>query len=93
MKQFPLGVVIHDEKKGPYKTLPSKITEVGECQYLLEIQEGKFHQVKKMFESLGNLVVVLQRTKIGTLELGDLAIGEYRELTPAELALLRQQLY
>ncbi len=41
-----------------------------------------------MLEAIGSKVLKLVRTKIGSLRIGDLPIGSYRELTPAEVALL-----
>ncbi|HEY0828756.1 MAG TPA: pseudouridine synthase [Bacilli bacterium] len=55
----------------------------------LTIQEGKFHQVKRMFLARGKKVTFLKRLSMGPLRLDDsLAPGEYRELTENELAVL-----
>lgn len=52
----------------------------------LTIQEGKFHQVKRMFEAVGKRVTYLKRISMGSLTLDEnLALGEYRELTTEEL--------
>jgi 16S rRNA pseudouridine516 synthase len=52
----------------------------------IEICEGKFHQVRRMFASVGCKVVYLKRLAIGGLELDPyLALGEYRELEMDEL--------
>ena len=52
----------------------------------LTIQEGKFHQVKRMFEAVGKKVVYLKRLSMGTLKLDEnLKLGEYRALTEEEL--------
>ncbi|WP_213335247.1 16S rRNA pseudouridine(516) synthase [Enterococcus casseliflavus] len=52
----------------------------------LEIAEGKFHQVKKMFLARGKKVIQLKRTAMGSLVLpDDLAVGSYRSLTQEEL--------
>ena len=57
---------------------------------MITIQEGKFHQVKRMFEAVGKKVTYLKRTVVGTLPLDeDLEEGEYRELTDEELAILK----
>lgn len=54
------------------------------------IQEGKFHQVKRMFQAVGKKVVYLRRIAFGPLTLPeDLPIGEYRELTEEEISALR----
>lgn len=50
------------------------------------IQEGKFHQVKRMFQAVGKQVIYLRRTGFGCLTLTkDLALGEYRKLTEEEI--------
>lgn len=54
------------------------------------IQEGKYHQVKRMFEALGKKVMYLQRIEFGGLKLDEeLEEGEYRELTEEELSILK----
>lgn len=56
----------------------------------LTITEGKFHQVKRMFEAVGKKVVYLKRLSMGPLVLPkELAPGEYRALTGEELAALK----
>ena len=53
----------------------------------LTICEGKFHQVKRMFQAVGKEVVYLKRLQMGTLILDEsLKPGEYRELTEQEIA-------
>jgi 16S rRNA pseudouridine516 synthase len=57
-----------------------------ESEILLTIQEGKYHQVKRMFEAVGKEVVYLRRESMGTLMLdNNLKAGEYRPLTKEEL--------
>ena len=59
-------------------------------EIIVTIQEGKFHQVKRMFEAVGKSVIYLKRVEFGTLPLDeDLEEGEYRELTEEELAILK----
>ena len=70
-------------------TLPAKlvILESGTISKIeVTIQEGKYHQVKRMFEAVGKRVVYLKRLSMGTLTL-DAALkpGEYRLLTPEEI--------
>lgn len=77
------GVLLDGEAK---KTLPAMIEEISECEYLLQICEGKFHQVKRMFQAVDNSVVTLHRSKIGKIELDiNLQPGEFRELTDEEI--------
>ena len=57
----------------------------------IEIEEGKFHQVKRMCERIGREVRYLKRVKIGALALDEtLAPGAMRELAPEELRLLTE---
>lgn len=69
--------------------LPSKLEilfsgEISEIQ--LTIQEGKFHQVKRMFHAVGKEVIYLKRLSMGTLLLDEtLCPGEYRALTKEEV--------
>jgi len=57
---------------------------------LLTIHEGRFHQVKRMFEAIGCTVTYLKRLSMETLSLGDLKVGEYRRLTEEEIASLKK---
>jgi 16S rRNA pseudouridine516 synthase len=85
---FREGVILDDG----YKTLPAvleiiKSDEISEIR--LSITEGKFHQVKRMFEAVGKKVVYLKRLSMGQLVLDDsLELGECRELSPEEVQLL-----
>jgi 16S rRNA pseudouridine516 synthase len=88
---FKKGVLLDDG----YLTKPAELTilesnEVSKIE--LVIYEGKFHQVKRMFESVDKKVVYLKRLKMGDLLLDpDLEIGHYRSLTDDELDLLKKQ--
>jgi 16S rRNA pseudouridine516 synthase len=91
--QFALGVTLDDG----YTTLPGELIVLGQEQVegiiistiSLTIHEGKFHQVKRMFEAVGKKVVYLKRVQMGQLLLDPkLEIGTYRELTVEELSLL-----
>lgn len=83
---FKKGIVLEDG----YKTLPANleiIEKEGFSKIKLKIYEGKYHQVKRMFEAVDKKVVYLKRLSIGTLELdGSLKPGQYRELTDEELS-------
>ena len=61
-----------------------------ESEIRLTIQEGKYHQVKRMFEAVGKKVLYLKRERMGTLCLDEgLKPGEYRSLTKKELEYLQ----
>lgn len=82
---FAEGVYLRNETD---KTRPAQLEILDECEARLTIHEGKYHQVKRMFASIGNKVVGLHRERVGGLTLDeDLAPGEYRELTAEEIAL------
>ena len=57
---------------------------------LVTIREGEKHQVKKMFEAVGHLVLTLKRVSLGPLKLGRLPVGKIRALTQEEIQSLRQ---
>lgn len=86
---FKEGVILDDG----YKTKPAYLKVLQnnseESEIELTITEGKFHQVKRMFEAIGRKVVYLQRIQMGQLKLDEsLDLGMYRELTEEELSLL-----
>lgn len=54
----------------------------------LTIHEGRYHQVKRMFEAVGCSVIYLKRLSMGSLLLADLPKGQYRKLTEEEIAVL-----
>ena len=88
---FEKGVVLDDG----YETMPSQLKilksdEISEIE--LTIHEGKFHQVKRMFESVGKKVVYLKRLSMGKLKLDEtLELGDYRELTEEEVKLIEER--
>lgn len=96
MKQLELGVEILDGNNEAFVTKPAKVKVIGTVNDLTAVEicitEGKFHQVKRMFASVGCKVVYLKRLAIGSLQLDEtLALGEYRELTEEELACLKAE--
>lgn len=89
-KRFSEGVILDDG----YETKPGRLVilksaPVSEIE--LTITEGKFHQVKRMFEAVGKKVIYLKRLSMGPLSLDEgLRLGAYRELTEEEIALLTE---
>lgn len=85
INEFEEGLYIGED----IKTLPAKLKILksgSESEIELTIHEGKFHQVKKMFEKIGTEVTYLKRLSMGTLILDqDLKPGEYRQLTDTEI--------
>ncbi|MBO0441802.1 pseudouridine synthase [Candidatus Enterococcus ikei] len=85
---FAAGFALtNKEQVKPSKLVIKSVDEVNETSEIcLIIQEGKFHQVKRMFEAVDKKVTYLKRLRMGHLWLDeDLALGEYRALTEAEL--------
>ena len=73
-------------KKEDFTTENAKVEEISKKEIYLTISEGKFHQVKRMLEYVGNELVELKRISIGNLNLDkNLKLGEYREITSNEL--------
>lgn len=83
------GVQLHDEP-APLAALVCR--QVGEHQLEIVLEQGKYHQVKRMLAAAGNHCSALHRSAIGGLELDMLGIreGEWCYLTSEQLALLLQ---
>lgn len=74
---------------GDFFTAPARLFPDGERKGEIEITEGKFHQIKRMFHAVGTEVASLERVSFGPLVLDPaLGRGEWRELTDAEIASL-----
>jgi 23S rRNA pseudouridine2605 synthase len=83
------GVFLKEEKTGPAEV---DVLEENPKRTVLNItiHEGKNHQIRKMFSKLKLNIVALKRVAIGSLELGNLKIGESRQLTEEEVRELRK---
>ncbi|MEW6990146.1 pseudouridine synthase [Colwelliaceae bacterium 6441] len=67
-------------------TLPAKLTIISEYKVEVELFEGKYHQIKRMFGRFQNPVIALHRVAVGNLLLDDsLLVGESRALTATEV--------
>lgn len=76
-------------EKEDFTTSKAIVEKISEFEINLTISEGKFHQVKRMLEYVGNKVLDLKRIKIGNLALDEkLELGEYREITEEELEII-----
>lgn len=84
-EQFRQGVLIGEgEMTKPAKLEILRSDDISEIR--LTIQEGKFHQVKRMFEAVGKTVIYLKRLSMGCLVLDEnLELGAYRALTNEEI--------
>ena len=72
------------------RTAPARARRLGPGRVELVVHEGRKHQVKRMLAAVGHPVSRLHRSRYGPLTLAGLAAGTWRELTPAEVELLRQ---
>lgn len=91
-EKFREGIAVDDT----FRALPAELTvlcadeRAHTSEIELVIREGKFHQVKRMFEACDMKVVYLKRLRMGALYLdGKLNTGEYRRLTEEEIRLLK----
>lgn len=84
VEKFNTGLDLGDFTSMPAKL---KIIESGNNSVAeVIIKEGKYHQVKRMFEAVGKKVIFLKRIKMGNLELDkNLELGEYREISDEEI--------
>ncbi|MYN01841.1 pseudouridine synthase [Pseudoduganella sp. DS3] len=85
--QLLAGVQLHDE---PAPLAAVTCIKRGEHQLEIVLEQGKYHQVKRMLAAAGNHCAALHRSAIGQLELSSLGLeeGEWCYLTPEQLALL-----
>lgn len=65
-------------------TLPARLVTISPREVLLTLTEGRFHQVKRMFSTVGNRVIRLHREQIGNIRL-DIEPGQWRHLTSDEV--------
>lgn len=90
VEAFKKGIILDDG----YKCMPAKLEILNANEHGSEvkvtIQEGKFHQVKRMFNSVNKNVVYLKRISFGPLKLDEtLEEGQSRELSNEELEVLK----
>jgi len=87
LEQLRKGVMLKDGPTQP--AIVQRVRDSGKYTFLeITIREGRNRQVRRMIEAIGSKVLKLVRTEIGGLRIGDLPIGTYRELLPAEVKML-----
>ncbi|PKL01413.1 MAG: pseudouridine synthase [Tenericutes bacterium HGW-Tenericutes-1] len=85
-KQLCRGVNLGDFKSGPAKIFDVKYDDTKTNSFAtIIITEGKYHQIKRMFEAVGHPVMKLRRHRFGTVTADGLPLGEYRRLKPHEI--------
>lgn len=89
MNLIRIGITIDNDEK----CKPAYIKKIDSNTYELDISEGKYHQIKRMFIALNNEVIDLKRIGFHTLKLDDdLELGEYRYLSEKEIEELRSSI-
>lgn len=87
---FRNGLKIIEKGQKEYVTAKAFIEKISPYEYQVQISEGRFHQVKKMFLALDNEVLYLKRIAHGSIQLDkSLALGQYRPLTEQEINALK----
>jgi 16S rRNA pseudouridine516 synthase len=93
IKMFEDGITLEDG----YKTLPAKLKILkssDKSEIELTIYEGKFHQVKRMFEAIGSHVTYLKRIAMGNLFLDEkLPLGEIKKLNKDDILKIEADRY
>lgn len=75
---------------GGYVTKTSRVERVSDTDGYITLTEGKFHQIKRMFEAVGSSITYLKRVEFGTVTLDPkLSEGQWRRLTDEEIEALR----
>ncbi|HLH57494.1 MAG TPA: pseudouridine synthase [Verrucomicrobiae bacterium] len=84
LKRFVQGLWYEGER---FKAEKARLVSATSSQSVVELElaEGKYREVRRLFESQGRQVKRLQRIQIGPIKLGELRLGKWRTLTPAEI--------
>ncbi|MBQ1280804.1 MAG: rRNA pseudouridine synthase [Oscillospiraceae bacterium] len=78
------------EQRDGTKCLPAELEPLGAGKSIITVQEGKYHQVRRMMAARGMHVNYLRRESEGGLTLEGVKLAEIRELSPEEVALLEE---
>jgi len=83
------GLMLDDGTTAPARVRAHRLSPHG-SRVKITLREGRKNQVKRMFAAVGHPVRSLRRVSLGSLHLGHMEPGTYRELRPAEVAALRE---
>ncbi len=84
LEKLETGVMIEGRKTSPAKLVFVR-NKGDHTQVRIVLREGRKRQVRRMFQSIGHEVAYLKRVRVGMLGLGDLSVGEWRELGADEI--------
>src|SRR5688572_3223545 len=83
LHRFTRGISYQGER---FKAQKARLISASKAQSVIELElaEGKYREVRRLFESQGRTVTRLQRIQIGKIKLGELRAGKWRTLTEPE---------
>ena len=90
IKRMSEGIYLEELERTTKKCFVSKVSD---RTFRIILTQGLNRQIRRMCDALGYKVTKLTRIRIMNIELGELAVGQYRELTESEVTVLKEQLY
>ena len=90
IKRMSEGIYLEELER---TTKKCAVRKVSDRTFRIILTQGLNRQIRRMCDALGYKVTKLTRIRIMNIELGELAVGQYRELTEGEVTLLKEQLY
>ena len=89
LKKMEKGVPLEDGKTAPSRIIPQKSSGAANSWVKVILHEGRYRQLKRMFEYAGHPVLKIKRVGYACLTLGDLTPGDHRMLTSDEVKMLK----
>ena len=90
IKRMSEGIYLEELER---TTKKCAVRKVSDRTFRIILTQGLNRQIRRMCDALGYKVTKLTRIRIMNIELGELAVGQYRELTESEVTVLKEQLY
>ena len=90
IKRMSEGIYLEELERTTKKCV---VRKVSDRTFRIILTQGLNRQIRRMCGALGYKVTKLTRIRIMNIELGELAVGQYRELTESEVTVLKEQLY
>lgn len=90
IKRMSEGIYLEELERTTKKCV---VRKVSDRTFRIILTQGLNRQIRRMCDALGYKVTKLTRIRIMNIELGELAVGQYRELTESEVTILKEQLY
>jgi pseudouridine synthase len=84
------GIFLDGKKTAPAQIRMLPKAAKGSAALVVKIHEGRKRELRRMFETLGHRVFALKRLRLGSLHLGKLKKGQWRNLTPEEIRSLKR---